>query len=222
MTRAALVDERFAGVYHGGRPVCVEGAKVRYPIVIESGSASAAWGVVVPDLPGWGAPRRSQRPGRPDRRLCGRGLQGLGPDVVPPDDAVAIANLDLAIRGFISAWWPTERHARAVAPAEPPHGGRRARQGDAQTADCGRANTRPRRTRSPRRDRRCPGAAASSPSGPDACRDGARPAPSLAELAGMIRMPSCAHIRPNCVRGSACVSRSASVGGRTYTFFQSV
>lgn len=31
MRRAALVEERLAGVYNGGRPVCGEGAKVRYP-----------------------------------------------------------------------------------------------------------------------------------------------------------------------------------------------
>jgi hypothetical protein len=42
------------------------------------------------------------------------------------------------------------------------------------------------------------------------------------ELAGMMRIPSCAHMRPNCVTGTVSVSRSSSVGFRTYTFFQSV
>jgi len=45
---------------------------------------------------------------------------------------------------------------------------------------------------------------------------------ALDSLTGMMRIPNCAHIRPNCVRGTAPMRRSSSVGRRTYTFFQSV
>jgi hypothetical protein len=42
------------------------------------------------------------------------------------------------------------------------------------------------------------------------------------ELAAMIRMPSFAHMRPNCVTAGSPRSRSCAFDGRTYTFFQSV
>ena len=75
----------------------------------------------------------------------------------------------------------------------------------AHNGDCARRD-------SARPDRHSPGRSSRSRPVPFAC----------GELAAMIRMPSFAHIRPNCVTAGSPRSRSSAFGGRTYTFFQSV